>query len=318
MRLTATPRPRWGRRKVRQRICAGGRHLPWNAVPALFLAGSLLAACSGTGPAQQSPSSGAELAVTAALPTNGCGDSQPGRYFAEVFDVQQVSTVGYSDGLLADVYQPADDPAQCRVAVVWVHGGGFTQASRNGPAEQAWGMALAARGYVAVLIDYRLGQGEPFGLDQAAEPSRAEVVSNAILDAQSALRWVRTAASDLRVDPGRIAIGGTSAGAMTAAGAALTSPAGDRPCTLVSISGDIEAAWVGADPISALFVHGDTDQLVPYESAVSAVQLITRNGGDARLDTIAGAGHEITGVPAPDMVPDVAAWLREHTAARCG
>ena len=177
---------------------------------------------------------------------------------------------------------------------------------------------MATRGYVAVLIDYRLGQGEPFGLDQAAEPSRADVVDSAISDAQAALRWVRTAPGELRVDPGRIAIGGTSAGAMTAAGAALSSPARDRPCTLVSISGDIEAGWVGTQPISALFVHGDADQLVPYESAVSAVQLITANGGNAQLITIAGAGHEITGVPAADIERDVAAWLREHVAAQCG
>ncbi len=290
----------------------------WAAAVATLVAGALLAACSGPGLPKESPSSSAELVLTVALPPNGCGDDQAGRYLADMFELLPVLTVEYSDGLLADVYQPADDSAQCRVGVVWVHGGGFTQAGRNGPAEQAWGMALAGRGYVAVLIDYRLGQGEPFGLDQATESSRADVVSNAIYDAQSALRWARTAATDLRVDPGRVAIGGTSAGAMTAAGAALTSPVTERPCALVSISGDIETAWVGETPMSALFVHGDADQVVPYESSVSAVQLIAENGGDAKLVTIAGAGHEITGVPPPDVVTDTAGWLREHVAARCG
>jgi dipeptidyl aminopeptidase/acylaminoacyl peptidase len=179
-------------------------------------------------------------------------------------------------------------------------------------------MALAGRGYIAVLIEYRLGEGEPFGIDQAVEPSQEDVVSKAISDAQSAVRWARTDASDLRIDPGRVAIGGTSAGAMTAAGAALSSPTADRPCTLVSISGDIETAWVGTEPVSALFVHGDADQVVPYESSVSAVQLITENGGDAQLVTVAGAGHEITGVPPPSIVTDTASWLREHAAAHCG
>ena len=55
--------------------------------------------------------------------------------------------------------------------VISVHGGGFTQATRNGPAEQAWGAALAGRGFVLVAIDYRLGSGEPFGLDQATDPA---------------------------------------------------------------------------------------------------------------------------------------------------
>lgn len=303
---------------MRQPIREVLSRISWSALLVALLAGSVSAACAGTDQAKVSPSSSAGIAVTAALPANACGDNQPGRYLVNAFAVQSVRTVEYAGGLLADVYEPADDPAQCRVGVVWVHGGGFTQASRNGPAEQAWGMAMAERGYVAVLIDYRLGQGEPFGLDQAVEPSRAEVVNNAISDAQSAVRWVRTAAPELRVDPSRVAIGGTSAGAMTAAGAALSAPVADRPCTLVSISGDIETAWVGTDPVSGLFVHGDADQVVPYQSSVSAVRLIAENGGDAQLVTIAGAGHEITGVPSPDIVTDAAGWLREHAAARCG
>jgi len=256
--------------------------------------------------------------MTAALPAGPCGDDQAGRYVAEIFFAQPVGTHEFADGLLGDVYQPANDPASCRVGVVWIHGGGFTRLDRTGAAEQAWGTALALRGYVAMVIDYRLGEGEPFSLDLAVDPSRAAVVSNAIADARSAVRWLRSASADLRVDPGRIAIGGTSAGAMTAAGAALTAPVNDKVCTLVSISGDIEEIWVTPTAPSALFVHGDADLVVPYESSTSAVDWINQSGGVARLITVGGAGHEITGVPSPDIVTDVTEWLREHAAARCG
>jgi len=199
-----------------------------------------------------------------------------------------------------------------------VHGGGFTQFDRTGDAEQAWGNALAARGYVAVLIDYRLGDGAPFGLEMASDPSRTAVVDNAIDDAQTAIDWVRTSAADVGIDPQRVAIGGTSAGAMTAAGAALTATGDSRPCTLVSISGAINNEWVGADPVSGLFVHGDADDVVAYDSSVSAVDEINRAGGAATLVTISGAGHELTGVPEPEVVAAAAGWLREHAAGRCG
>jgi acetyl esterase/lipase len=228
-----------------------------------------------------------------------------------------VTTVPFAGELLADIYQPSGDPAKCRVGVVWVHGGGFTQAARNGPAEQAWGTALAARGYVLVSVDYRLGSGEPFGLDQATDPVRIAIVNNAIADAITAITWLRAASPQWGVDPNRIVIGGTSAGAMTALGAAMTSPAADRPCAVVSVSGDLDPAWVGSNPVPALLIHGDSDMLVPYQSSVDAVQRLTDAGGQAQLVTVNGAGHEITGVPTPDMIDVVARWLRESVATGC-
>jgi Predicted esterase len=171
---------------------------------------------------------------------------------------------------------------------------------------------------VAVQIDYRLGDGGGFILETAVDPSRAAVVDNAVDDAQTAIDWIRTSATDLGVDPQRVAVGGTSAGAMTAAGAALTATGDSRPCTLVSISGAINNEWVGADPVSGLFVHGDADDVVPFDSSVSAVDEINRAGGAATLVTISGAGHEISGVPESEVVAAAAGWLREHAAARCG
>ena len=44
----------------------------------------------------------------------------------------------------------------------------------------------------------------------------------------------------------------------------------------MSISGAINNEWVGADPVSGLFVHGDADDVVAYDSSVSAVDEISR------------------------------------------
>ncbi len=232
-----------------------------------------------------------------------------------MFDPAPVATVNYTAGLQADVYAPADDPATCRVGVVWVHGGGFTQFNRNGDAEREWGTALARRGYVLASIDYRLGDGAPFALDSATDPERNTVVENAIADAQSAVDWLRGSAADWGVDPSRVAIGGTSAGAMTALGAALT--ATDPACTVVSVSGDLRPEWVAAQPVPVLFIHGNADDIVPYSSSVAGVAALQAAGGTAELLTIEGAGHEITGPPRPEMVEAAARWFADHAATNC-
>jgi acetyl esterase/lipase len=247
-----------------------------------------------------------------------CGDNQPGRYEAELFTAGSPTTTEFSSGLRADIYQPQDDPASCRVGVVWVHGGGFTEGTRNGAAEREWGATLASRGYVVASIDYRLGGGEQFGLEQATTSDRIAVVANAITDAQTAVRWMRETASNLLVDPARVAIGGTSAGAMTAAGAALAAVAGAEVCTVVAVAGAVDPSWVHPNPVSILFVHGDADNLVSYRSAQTAASLLTSQGGRAEVHTITGAGHEITGVPTAEVELAAATWFLEHAAVSCG
>ena len=80
------------------------------------------------------------------------------------------------------------------------------------------------------------------------------------------VRRARTCAS---IPPGRRSAG-TSAGAMTALGVGLSRPAGERPCGIVSIAGDMDPDWDVPDPPAALLVHGTIDILVPYRNAVAA------------------------------------------------
>ncbi len=273
---------------------------------------------AGTQPSGAPPSS--TVAPSSGSPAApDCGDDRPGRYADELFEAAPTVTVEYAPGLQADVHQPLDDPAACRVGVVWIHGGGFTQGTRGGGSELAWGEALARRGFVLASIDYRLGTEGGYGIDQAASPERRQVVANAIADGAAALDWLRgPAGADLRVDPARAAVGGTSAGAMTALGVGLSRPAGERPCGIVSIAGDMDADWDVPDPPAALLVHGTIDILVPYRNAVAAQALLTGSGGDVTLDTVDGAGHELAGVPPDDVVAATADWLAAHVAAGCG
>jgi pimeloyl-ACP methyl ester carboxylesterase len=86
---------------------------------------------------------------------------------------------------------------------------------------------------------------------------------------------------------------------------------------VASVSGDLDPAWVGSDPVPALFIHGDADMVVPYQSATDAVRILTDAGGQAELVTVNGAGHEIAGVPTPEVIDTVARWFRESVAAGC-
>jgi acetyl esterase/lipase len=81
-------------------------------------------------------------------------------------------------------------------AVVCIHGGGWTGGSRDG--WEGTCKELARRGFVAVTIQYRFAPAFPF-------PA-------AIEDVQAAVRWVRSNAERLKVDPNRIGTLGDSAG----------------------------------------------------------------------------------------------------------
>ncbi len=88
-----------------------------------------------------------------------------------------------------------------RPAVLMVHGGGW----RSGDRTHNYTLAqqLAARGYVAIPVEYRLST-------EALYPA-------AVQDLKAAVSWVRTHAKDYHIDPQRIAILGFSAGGQLAA-----------------------------------------------------------------------------------------------------
>lgn len=99
--------------------------------------------------------------------------------------------------------------------VVFVHGGGFVSGSLH--THEVLVSALANRsGALLVAVEYTLAP-------EARFPVQQEQVA-AVLD------WVRAQADELRIDPGRIALAGDSAGGTIAAGVAQSLLArGDEP-----------------------------------------------------------------------------------------
>ena len=101
-------------------------------------------------------------------------------------------------------FPPADlKPGDKRAAVILIHGGAWIAGSAD--VFFAHARYFAARGAVAFSINYRLVT--------ASGPS----VGDCLADCKSAVRYIRTHASELGVDPEKIAVLGDSAGGHLAA-----------------------------------------------------------------------------------------------------
>ncbi|HTN61265.1 MAG TPA: alpha/beta hydrolase, partial [Devosia sp.] len=114
--------------------------------------------------------------------------------------------IAYADGsrFKLDVYAPEKRGASAPV-VFFIYGGGWNRGERGD--YQFVGRALAARGFVAVIADYRL-------VPEVHYPEFLE-------DNASALKWVQDHIGEYGGDPERLFLAGHSAGAYNAVMLAL-------------------------------------------------------------------------------------------------
>jgi acetyl esterase/lipase len=110
-----------------------------------------------------------------------------------------------NEPLRVRLYRPPT-MADAAAVLVWVHGGGMIGGSLDADDRHCARYALEV-GCAVVSVDYRLAPEHPF-------PA-------AIDDVCATVEWLVAHAAHLRVDPNRIAIGGSSAGGGLAAGAAI-------------------------------------------------------------------------------------------------
>ena len=248
----------------------------------------------------------------------GAACNPSGRYFNEVFSTVSVSKDlqygaapdenGQTERLLLDLYQPAGDDQARRPAIVWVHGGGFRAGDKAAQAGNA--TTFAKRGYVTVSINYRLRDGD---LGQA--------IADAQHDAQAAVRWLRRYADQYRIDRDRIAIGGTSAGAITAlyVGNHAEDPGtsgnpGYRSDVGAAVSISGFGGWYSAGDPPAVLFHGTADATVDHSLAVETCRRHRAAGNTCELHSYEGAGHGLYADAArrADIQSKTAAVLYRH------
>ncbi len=201
-------------------------------------------------------------------------------------------------------HPPANGAEERRPAVLVIHGGGWHTG------EAAWTFGSSQRyarlGLVAASVEYRLSD------EKHVTPI------DAVADVRDAMRWLRSHADELGVDPKRIAAAGVSAGAHLAAVAALApddSLPSAAPDALILSSFPANVAsdtWfrriVGAhDPAAysplqlvhagappAIVVMGEKDTVTPSAHAERFCAAMTEHGARCELLTYASLGHLLT------------------------
>lgn len=124
------------------------------------------------------------------------------------------------------IYTPHDAPPGPRPCLVWCHGGGFMHGDLDMPEADHVARGVAGRaGAVVVSVDYRLcdSPAELGAAPARAFPGGPTAVHAPIPldDVCAAVAWTRQHAEELGTDPGRLALGGASAGGNLAAAASL-------------------------------------------------------------------------------------------------
>lgn len=209
---------------------------------------------------------------------------------------QNTSQTGVATTLRFDLYEPAGDTNTARPLVIWIHGGSFAGGNKTSPELVDQANALARKGYVSASISYRLSaQG-----CTVVNVGCIESIIDATEDAQAAVRHLRANAATYGIDPTRIAIAGTSAGAITALHVGLRADVAESSGTpgvssevrgAVSLSGmNVLASYEAGDARSLLF-HGTADTLTPYSAAQQTQSRSSAAGVRSYLITWEGEGH---------------------------
>jgi len=238
-----------------------------------------------------------------------------------------------------DLYRPRSKGAEAARAplpiILFLYGGSWQSGMREGYGFA--GRALAARGFLVAIPDYRL-------VPEVRFPTFLE-------DNARALRWVRANAARFGGDPDRIVLVGHSAGAYNAAMLALDPRwlGEDRravrglvglagPYDFLPLSGPITTAAFGQErdlastqPVNfasagdppALLLHGGRDTLVHPRESRRLAERLQAAGVDARVKIYPAIGHigMVTALARPlrgraSVLEDVVAFAGQVTAAR--
>ena len=230
---------------------------------------------------------------------------------------QAVKQDGTPLTLQLDLYRPTGDTATDRPLMIWVHGGSFAFGTRTSAELVDQATALSRKGYVNASITYRLSAQGCTVINAGC----VESIVDATEDAQAAVRFLRAHAADYGIDPTRIAIGGTSAGAITAlhVGAGLSVPGNSgtpgvssEVSSAVALSGANYLGGIDATDAPSLLFHGTADPLVPYSLAVQTRDRSIQAGVASYLITWPGDGH-VPYLPHRDQIMGLTTNFLYHT-----
>jgi len=130
--------------------------------------------------------------------------------------------------------QPGEEGSRLPV-LVWIHGGAFRGGTAADP--RIAGDLLARRGIIVVTVQYRLGVFGFLSHPQLSAEEGGASGNYGLMDQIAALRWVQDNIAAFGGDPGKVTVGGLSAGAISAAILAAAPQARGLFRGLISMSG---------------------------------------------------------------------------------
>ncbi len=214
------------------------------------------------------------------------------------------------------MFLPDDMPeGDKRPVIIYFHGGSWSE----GKPDWDFGACdyYAKQGWVAAAVEYRIAD------------RHGSLPIESVMDAKSAVRWIRRNAEAFNIDPDKIVVAGNSAGGhlamMTAMDDTWNEIGEDTsvsavPNAVMVTSGvfDLtdEGTWIrrglherGLDDdlvmtISPLYhvrdklppmlvIHATEDRNVPYEDSVKFAEKMKKAGNEVEFHSIEGAGHFI-------------------------
>jgi len=255
------------------------------------------------------------------------------RYAETMFDDISIGTYTYAtkdgENLDLDIYSPNLDADFERATIIYVHGGGFSGGKRNSENIKEFCTQMAGYGYVVASISYRLtrkGKPEAFGCDCTVN-DKLNTFQAAIEDVQDATFFLIENREQFGIDPQKIILAGSSAGAETVLNTAYQPPycygldSGPVSCAgVISMAGAIPdtVKIYNESAVPSLLFHGTDDNLVPYATAAhhycnpndpgylvlhgsyTIAQKLNELQVPYWLHTSCGGAHEIANIPITD------------------
>lgn len=191
-----------------------------------------------------------------------------------VFEVRRLAVPTETTAVGAVVYRPTE--ALAPGVLVWLHGGGWVCGSPDTADDMARTLAVAS-GCVVMSVDYSLAPERRFPAG--------------LIDCQAAVAWAAANADILGAEPGRLAVGGDSAGGNLAAAVTLLArdrggPSIDFQLLVYPVTcRDLDAGsrglyadgyWLTAEMMTwnwRQYLEHDKDALNPYASPLLAESL---------------------------------------------
>jgi acetyl esterase/lipase len=239
------------------------------------------------------------------------------------------SFLGVGRSEKCDVYIPRGEWKNNRPAVLFIHGGGFKMGDKAEFRSASVCADLARAGYVVVSCNYILSTKDKPG-----------VWPQNIADCREAVRWMRQNATDLGIDPQRIASAGGSAGGYLALMVGLTDETpelGGNPKAAISskVSAVIDMygvtsggnyaknmlvdfgmdtdtifspiSYVSSKSVPILILHGNADKTVNIRQSRSLEEALIKNKVDYNFVEVEEGEHTF------DLHPKGKGWKLSGT-----